>query len=255
MSRPRSPDLKPPAEPDTESRRALLRWLGAVPASRLAFLARASGVDEQTLLAFVERHARPAPDSEAARLVAIATRGDVPSHGWRTEEEFEACRGARARAMHLAHASDAPRTPRPRVPASRPVAARRRPRGAPSPQSARPASSGPIPSPASPRESLLEPPRLKLLLGRHEPPASTERSDPPTQPSTPIRPRPSQTTTSAPAVEVVEPRPHGGHRDVGRHRTGGSPPSSGRSATAVALAEAIATLIQQGYSIRLERKE
>ena len=88
MSHPRSQDPKRPAEPDTESRRALLHWLGALPASRLAFLARASGVVEQTLWAFVERQARPEPDSEAARLLAIATRGAVPSFGWWTDDEL-----------------------------------------------------------------------------------------------------------------------------------------------------------------------
>lgn len=256
MSRPRSQDPTPPPEPETESHRALVRWLGAVPASRLAFLARASGVDEQTLVAFVERQSRPTSDSEAARLLAIATRGDVPSHGWRTDEEFEAYQGARAHAHVMAHSAEAPQTPRSRAPVSRPMVARRRRRGrgAQALQSARPVTTGPAPS-AQATESLLEPPRLTLLLGRGEQPASTERSDPPTQPSSPILPRPSQTAPWAPAVEVVEHRPHDTRRDACRRPHDCAPPSSARSMTAVALAEAIATLTQQGYAIRLERKD
>jgi hypothetical protein len=254
MSQPRSPDPKPPVEPDTESRRALLRWLGGLPASRLAFLSRASGVVEQTLLAFVERHARPDPDSEAARLVAIATKGDVPSFGWWTEEEQEARHGARARAARMAAALDTPpQTPRSRAPASRPIAARRRRRGGEStPRSSRPPSSSTLPSTADQGEAPLEPPRLTLLLGTGEPPPSTERSDPPTQPSSPILPLPSQTAVRASAVAVVETRIEG-RPGAGRRRNVASPPPATRGEMAVA--DAIATLTQQGYSIRLERKE
>ena len=255
MSHPRSQDPKPPVEPDTESHRALLYWLGSLPASRLAFLARASGLDEQTLWAFVERQARPDPDSEAARLLAIATRGAVPSFGWWTDDELEACRAARARASQMAEALAAsPPTPSSRAPASRAtVARRRRRRGASTPRSSRPSARPPISSAAHRRETPLEPPRLTLLLSKGEPPPSTHRSEPPTQPSTPILPLPSSTAARAPAVEVVENRPHDTRRDACRRRGVGSPPSSTRSTMAVA--DAIATLTQQGYSIRLERKE
>jgi hypothetical protein len=255
MSRPRSHDPKPPVEPDTASRRALLHWLGSLPAPRLAFLARASGIVEQTLWAFVERLARPEPDSEAARLLAIATRGAVPSFGWRTDEELEACRGARARAALMATTLDAaPQTPRSRAPASRPHAARRRrPHGPSTPRSARPASSRPLPSTAHVREAPLEAPRLTLLLGHHEPPPATPRSEPPTQPSSPIRPLPSQSAARASSVAVVETRGKEAQPSSGRRRDVASSPPAARGEMAVA--DAIATLTQQGYAIRIERKE
>lgn len=254
MSQTRSQDPKPPAEPDTESRRALLRWMGGLPASRLEFLARASGVVEQTLWAFVERQARPDPDSEAARLVAIATQGAVPSFGWWTDEEQEARHGARARAARMAATLDAPPlTSRSHAPASRPIAMRRRrPRGESTPRSSRPASSSTLPSAARLREAPLEPPRLTLLLGSGEPPPSTERSDPPTQPSSPILPLPSQAAVRASAVTIVEPRKEA-RSGAGRRRNVASLPPATRGEMAVA--DAIATLTQQGYSIRLERKE
>ena len=255
MSRPRSYGPKHPVEPDTESRRALRHWLGSLPASRLAFLARASGVVEQTLLAFVERQARPEPDSEAARLLAIATRGAVPSFGWWTDEELEACRGARARAAQMAGTLDAPpQTPRSRAPASRPHAARRRrPRGPSTPRSSRPVSSRPLSSTAHLREAPLEPPRLTLLLGQHEPSPATPRSEPPTQPSSPIRPLSSHTPSRASAVAVVETRTTEVRSGASRRRNVASPPPSARGEMAVA--DAIATLTRQGYSIRIERKE
>jgi hypothetical protein len=233
------------------------KLLGAsvVGASRAAFLARASGVVEPTLRAFVERQARPEPDNEAARLLAIATRGAVPSFGWVTDDELEARRGARARAAQMANTLDAsPQTPRSHAPSSRPRAARRRrPRGASTPRSARPASSSPLPSAAHLREASLEPPRLTLLLGKHEPPPSTPRSEPPTQPSAPILPLSSQTAAGASAVAVVETRATEARPGAGRRRNVGSPPPVTRGEMAVA--DAIATLTQQGYSIRIERKE
>ena len=255
MSRPRSQDPKPPTEPETESRRALLHWLGVLPASRLAFLSRASGVVEPTLLAFVERQARPDPDSEVARLLAIATRGAVPSFGWWTDDELEALRGARARAAQMADALDAPpTTPRSCAPASRPLAARRRRRrGAATPRSSRPVSSGSLPSAAHLRETPLESPRLTLLLGSGEPPSSNERPDPPTQPSSPILPLSSPSTARVSAVAVVETRANEVRPSAGRRRNVTSPQAATRGE--VTVADAIATLTKQGYSIRLERKD
>ena len=254
MSRSRFQNPKPPTEPETESHRALLHWLGVLPASRLAFLARASGVGEPTLWAFVDRQARPEPDSEVARLLAIATRGAVPSFGWWTDDELEASRGARARAAQMASALDALQTPRSRAPASRPLdARRRRRRGASTPRSSRPASSHPLPSAAHLRETPLESPRLTLLLGSGEPTSSNERSEPPTQPSSPILPLSSPSTARVSAVAVVETRANEARPSAGRRRNVTSPQASTRGE--VTVADAIATLTKQGYSIRLERKE
>jgi len=254
MSRLRSDDSRPPIEPDTESRHALLHWLGRNPGPRLTFLAGALGVAEQALCGFAERQARPDPESEIARLLAIVTQGAVPSLGWQTDDELEACRGARARAAEMAKALDAlPQPPTSHAPTLQPLAARRRrSRGASAPRSSRLGSSAPLPSGAPLREAPLEPPRLTLLLGAHEPPL-TERSDPPTQPSAPIRPVSTQSAARAVPVAIVEARAKDLRPSTGRHRNPASAPPStlGR----IAIADAIATLTQQGYSIRLEKKE
>lgn len=147
-------------------------------------------------------------------------------------------------------------TPRSLAPASRPVAVRRRrPHRAWMPQSSRPAS---IPAPTRPsaahaREAPLDPPRLTLLVGDDAPPPSTERSDPPTQPSPSIRPRPSPIAARAPAVEIVERKRDEAAPYAGRGGDAVPPPSAARGTMAVA--DAIATLTRRGDSIRLEGKE
>jgi hypothetical protein len=65
---------------------------------------------------------------------------------------------------------------------------------------------------------------------------------------------PPQNAAREPAPgALVESRSEGTRRDDGRHRNAGSPVSSTR--TTMGVADAIATLMQQGYSIRLEKKE
>ncbi|MEP7126839.1 MAG: hypothetical protein ABJE95_38265 [Byssovorax sp.] len=147
-------------------------------------------------------------------------------------------------------------TPRSRAPASRPVAAgRRRPHRALMPQSSRPAS---IPTPARPsaahaRQALLDPQRLTPLVGDDEAPPSTERSDPPTQPSPSIRSLPSPIAVRGLAVEVVENKRDEAPPYAGHDGDAVPPPSATRGT--IAVADAIETLSQRRGSIRLEGKE
>lgn len=253
MSQPRSPDSKPPAQPDTDSRRALLRWIGSFPGATLAFLTVASGFGEQALVEFVERKARPNADSEEARLLSIATKGNVPTWGWLTDEEQEARHAERVRVGRMAAALDAPPpSSRSHAPISRPIpVGRRRPRWESTPRSARSPSSATFRSGAHRDEETLQPPHLTLLSGSGDSPPSTERSDPPTQPSRASLELPSQ-AAPPPSAVVVEPS-NDTRSSAGLRRNVPPPPSSRQGEMAVA--DAIATLTQQGYSIRLDRKE
>jgi hypothetical protein len=103
------------------------------------------------------------------------------------------------------------------------------------------------------REASLDPPRLTLLIGDDEPPPSTERSDPPTQPSPSLQPFASPSATRAPAVDVVESKRDEAPPYAGRGGDAVTPPSATRGTMTVA--GAIETLTQRGYSIRLEGKE
>ena len=147
-------------------------------------------------------------------------------------------------------------TPRSHAPASGPIAMRRRrPRSALRPRSSGLAS---IPTPARlsaahAREAPPDLPRLTLVVGDDEPPPSTERSDPPTQPSPSIRSLPSPLAARAPAVEVVESKRDEAPPNAGRGGDAVPPPSATRGTRAVA--DPIETLTQRGYSIRVEGKE
>jgi hypothetical protein len=252
MSPTRYYDPKSPMEPETESRCALVEWLGAAPGTNIAFLADACGVGEETVVAFVERRARPEPESQLANLIAIATAGAVPSFGWSTEDEFEVSSAARERAKELAAERHASRKPRSRRPASRPLAVRRRrPRGSSTPRSRRAASSGARRAAPSARDAPLEPPPSPPLVDDQEPPPSTERSDPPTLPSSSIPPLPREAAAGAIVIVAVgAPQARAGADDCGDAVS----PRAAAQGT-IALADAIEALTQQGYSIRLERKE
>lgn len=74
--------------PDTKARRKLATWI-ALGKSQSA-LARATGIPQQTLSAYLLRIARP--PALRAELIEAATRGAVPASDWHTNEERAAVR-------------------------------------------------------------------------------------------------------------------------------------------------------------------
>jgi len=78
----------PPLEPPTLSQAALLAWLRGPPRRSQILLAVACRVSQQLISAYATRSLRPEPDSEAARLLEIATGGRVTPPGWLTPDEL-----------------------------------------------------------------------------------------------------------------------------------------------------------------------
>ncbi len=75
------------AEPATPSQAALAAWLRGPPRRSQMLLAVVCQVSQPLVSAYATRRLRPDPESEAARLLEIATAGLVARAGWLTPDE------------------------------------------------------------------------------------------------------------------------------------------------------------------------
>ena len=102
MGRPRRPS--PPREPATPSQAALRDWLRGPPRRSQMLLAVVCRVSQPLISAYASRRLRPDPDSEAARLLEIATAGRVTPAGWLTPAELPEREARREQAAAFARA-------------------------------------------------------------------------------------------------------------------------------------------------------